>query len=222
MVLTRFGKDHYDQLAISDFLQTENDVYPVGRLDKDSEGLLILTNDSRLNHLILNPKEKLPKKYWVQVEGDITSAAIKSLQTGVTIKVDNSLYQTAPCSVIKLRQEPELPPRNPPIRFRQLIPTSWIQITLTEGKNRQIRKMCAQVEFPVLRLVRVGIGKASLSGLLPGKARKYTRKEIAQLLELPDSFLSDQPVIKKKSPGKPTPLPSGRGIKTGVKQKRRR
>lgn len=221
-MLTRFGKDHYDQLSISDFLQTDNDVYPVGRLDKDSEGLIILTNDSRLNHLILNPKEKLPKKYWVQVEGDITKAALKLLQTGVTIKVDNTNYQTAPCSVVKLRQDPDLPPRNPPIRFRQHIPTSWIQITLTEGKNRQIRKMCAQVEFPVLRLVRVGIGKVGLTGLVPGQARKHTRKEIAQLLELPDSFLLDLPVAKKKVPRKVHVLPVNKTSKTDKKQKRKR
>lgn len=147
------------------------DVYPVGRLDADSEGFLLLTNDKQVNHLLLNPKFKHNRTYLVQVEGVFSEEAKKKLEQGVTISMDGKDYKTLPSKVI-LDKEPNLPERNPPIRFRKNIPTSWIEITLQEGKNRQVRKMTASVGFPTLRLVRIGIEKISLGKMMPGEVRE--------------------------------------------------
>lgn len=143
------------------------DVYPVGRLDYDSEGLLLLTNDKKITHQLLQPSFKHQRTYFVQVEGDITEAAIAHLQKGVPISINGKKHITQPAIVNKI-EEPGLPDRNPPIRFRKNIPTSWISITLTEGKNRQVRRMTAAVGFPTLRLVRYSIGQYSIDGMAPG------------------------------------------------------
>jgi 23S rRNA pseudouridine2457 synthase len=136
------------------------DVYPVGRLDEDSEGLLIITNDKKLTNTLLNPDFKHERAYWVQVDGAITNEACKSLENGLEIKIKDKTHKTQPAKAQIIF--PEIEERNPPIRYRKEIPTSWIELTLTEGKNRQVRKMTAKVGFPTLRLIRVRIAKLQL------------------------------------------------------------
>lgn len=140
--------------------------YPAGRLDTDSEGLLLLTNDGKLQAQISSPKFKLAKTYWAQVEGEITDSALKQLQRGVKLND----FTTAPAKADRLSASPPLWARTPPIRVRQTIPTVWIAITICEGKNRQVRRMCAAVGFPCLRLVRVQMGPLNLldARLAPG------------------------------------------------------
>lgn len=162
----------------------DKDIYPVGRLDKDSEGLLILTNDKLLNSALLSPSKKHQRSYFVQLDDDITDQAIIQVSKGVTIKLENGNYQTQPCKVKKLQKPPVLPDRDPPVRFRQSIPTSWALIELTEGKNRQVRKMFASVGFPVLRLVRVQIEDLKLGKLTPGKSYEIKGEELFKLLKI--------------------------------------
>ncbi|WP_421656481.1 pseudouridine synthase [Leptothermofonsia sp. ETS-13] len=152
-------------------------VYPVGRLDYDSEGLLLLTNDGQLQHQLSDPKFQHPRTYWVQVERIPDETALRQLRQGVEIQG----YCTRPATVILLQAEPPLPPRNPPIRFRKTVPTSWLEMTLTEGRNRQVRRMTASVGFPTLRLVRIRIGYLSLEGLQPGQWREVTAEELHHL-----------------------------------------
>lgn len=140
--------------------------YPAGRLDKDSEGLLLLTDDGKLQQLISNPKYKKPKVYLAQVEGLVTTDALDALRSGVNLKDGNTLPAKA-----KVINEPNLWKREPPIRERQNIPTSWIELTIREGKNRQVRRMTAAVGFPTLRLIRASIGDWALKGLQPGQFR---------------------------------------------------
>jgi 23S rRNA pseudouridine2457 synthase len=148
-------------------------VYPVGRLDHDSEGLLLLTDDGWLQHRLTDPRYEHPKTYWVQVEGVLTDDALKQLREGIQIWPD---FRTRPAPVEPI-EEPNLSPRDPPIRVRLSIPTSWLSITLTEGRNRQVRRMTAAVGFPTLRLVRAAIGEIRLTGLEPGKWRELTTAE---------------------------------------------
>lgn len=154
--------------TLADFFQVPTDVYPVGRLDHDSEGLLILTNDKQLNHRLLHPKFKHEREYWVQVDGAITHEAITQLSKGVIIAVDGKEHKTAPAKVYAFETAPLVPDRNPPIRFRKEIPAPWISISLTEGKNRQVRKMTASVGFPTLRLIRCRIEQLTIDGMQPG------------------------------------------------------
>jgi len=140
-------------------------VYPAGRLDADSEGLLLLTDEGRWQHRIADPRHKLEKTYWVQVEGEPDEAALARLRTGVELKD----FRTRPAKAERIDLPTGLWPRNPPIRFRAAIPTSWIELRIREGKNRQVRRMCAAVGFPVLRLVRSGIGPFGLGALQPGQ-----------------------------------------------------
>ncbi|MDD5593136.1 MAG: pseudouridine synthase [Candidatus Margulisbacteria bacterium] len=140
-------------------------VYSVGRLDYDSEGLLFLTDDSRLNHLLSEPKFKQPKTYWAQVEGKPDRTALIKLEKGVTI----AGRQTLPAKVRLLPDEPKVWARTKPIRFRKNVPTAWLEIVICEGMNRQVRKMTAAVGHPCLRLVRVAIGPLKLGGLKPGE-----------------------------------------------------
>lgn len=154
-------------------------VYPVGRLDYDSEGLLLLTNNGLLQHRFSHPKFSHPKTYWVQVEHIPDEEALNKLRKGIIIQD----YRTRSAKVKKLLEEPTLAPRNPPIRYRKNVPTCWLEITITEGKNRQIRRMTAAVGFPTLRLVRVGIGigkgglQLSLHGLAVGEWRELIENE---------------------------------------------
>lgn len=178
-VLTQFSSPSglkAPSATLKDFIPIA-DVYPVGRLDRDSEGLLLLTSDGRLQHRLSDPKFQHPRTYWVQVEQIPDDQALEQLRRGVKVQD----YQTRPALVRRLEAEPNLPPRHPPIRFRKTVPTAWIEITLTEGRNRQVRRMTAAVGFPTLRLVRVAIGNLQIHGLTPGQWRDVTPEELANL-----------------------------------------
>lgn len=168
----------FPRTTLAEFIPVPG-IYPVGRLDLDSEGLLFLTNDNWLKHRMLDPRFEHPRTYWVQVEGEITDAALDQLRSGVSI----GDYRTKPAKAKRLAEPAALPPRNPPIRYRASIPTSWLELTIKEGKNRQVRRMTAAVGFPTLRLVRVRIGELELGQLAPGEYRHLTAMEIAQLRE---------------------------------------
>jgi 23S rRNA pseudouridine2457 synthase len=180
-VLSQFTSQE-GKRTLKDFFPVPGDCYPVGRLDYDSEGLLILTNDTALNHRLLNPRFAHQREYWVQVDGAITPEAIRTLESGVTITVDGKPYRTSDCIVKLFDAPPAVPPRDPPIRYRANIPTTWIRMLLTEGKNRQVRKMTAQVGFPTLRLIRYRIEKLELERLNPGEMRSPARNEIYSML----------------------------------------
>jgi 23S rRNA pseudouridine2457 synthase len=157
---------HESRASLGDWVKTPG-VYPAGRLDADSEGLLLLTDDGALQARIAEPRHKLVKRYWAQVEGVPDKAALERLAAGV----DLGDYVTRPCRVDKVEPPESLWPRTPPIRFRAAIPTSWIELSITEGKNRQVRRMTAAIGYPTLRLVRVGIGALDVFalGLMPGE-----------------------------------------------------
>lgn len=142
-------------------------VYPAGRLDYDSEGLLLLTDNGALQHHIASPKQKMPKTYWVQVEGVIDDDALELLRNGVELK--DGITRPA---LAERMHEPDIWPRNPPVRYRARIPTSWLQLTIREGKNRQVRRMTAAVGFPTLRLIRYAVGDWTLDQLAPGQYRQ--------------------------------------------------
>ncbi len=177
-VLSQFSQDFEGQSTLKDFLKDiPVDAYPVGRLDKDSEGLLLISNDKSLPRQLLDSDSGIEKKYYVQVEGLISKDAISMLTKGIAIRFNKKWYTTLPAQVNKIT-EPSLPPRDPPVRYRKNIPTSWMSIRITEGKNRQIRRMCAAAGFPVLRLIRVKVGNISLENLLPGESRTVKKADI--------------------------------------------
>jgi 23S rRNA pseudouridine2457 synthase len=163
-VLSQFS-DTKERETLANFLHIP-DIYPAGRLDRDSEGLLLLTDDPKLQHQITHPRYKLEKRYWVQVEGIPDANALCKLQTGVILNDG----KTKPASA-RIMTEPTLWQRNPPIRYRKNIPTTWLEMKISEGRNRQIRRMTAAVGHPTLRLVRFAIGKWQLGDLLPGHWR---------------------------------------------------
>lgn len=154
--------------SLKDFVDVPR-VYPAGRLDTDSEGLVVLTDDGVLQARIADPRHKLEKEYWVQVEGQPGQDALRALQRGVTLRDGPTLPAQA-----QRMSEPDLWPRDPPIRHRASIPTAWLRITLREGRNRQVRRMTAAVGLPCLRLVRWRVGPWSVEGLQPGKWREIT------------------------------------------------
>jgi 23S rRNA pseudouridine2457 synthase len=157
---------HETRASLADWVKTPG-VYPAGRLDSDSEGLLLLTDDGALQARIAEPRHKLVKRYWAQVEGAPTNSDLKTLARGV----DLGDYVSRPCRADFVDPPATLWPRTPPIRFRAAIPTTWVELSITEGKNRQVRRMTAAIGFPTLRLVRVGIGALDIFalGLLPGE-----------------------------------------------------
>ncbi|MCD1648360.1 pseudouridine synthase [Marinobacter adhaerens] len=172
-VLSQFTDDgasggESPRATLADYLRIPG-IYPAGRLDYDSEGLLLLTSEGSLQHRIASPSLKMPKTYWVQVEGDITEEALKHLATGVQMK--DGLTRPAKAARIPA---PSVWPRVPPVRHRDTVPTSWIELTITEGKNRQVRRMTAAVGFPTLRLIRYRIGDWTLDGLKSGGHRIVT------------------------------------------------
>ena len=171
-VLSQFTPDHPDQTCLKDLLNVKTDIYPVGRLDKDSEGLLLLSNDPSLNAWILHPANKKKKIYWVQLEGIIQEENIQELLAGITIRVKGKDHFTKAKNVKIIEKEPTLPDRNPPIRIRKNKPTSWCEIEISEGKNRQVRRMFAKVNYPVLRLVRVQIDDVYLDKMSPGELQE--------------------------------------------------
>ena len=162
-VLSQFT-DGEGRRTLADYVDVGG-VYPAGRLDRDSEGLLVLTDDGRLQHRIAHPTAKTSKTYWAQVEGDPTDADLAPLRAGVTLR-------DGPCLPAKCErmhgEPPALWPRDPPVRFRKSVPDTWIALTITEGRNRQVRRMCAAVGFPVLRLIRYRVGSWTLDGIAPG------------------------------------------------------
>jgi 23S rRNA pseudouridine2457 synthase len=176
-MLSQFTREVAGQITLADLgVDFSKDVYPVGRLDADSEGLLLLTSDKSLNARLLHPSAAHPRTYWVQVEGIPTEAAIQALSKGVDIKIDGQVHRTLPARVELLPDPPALPDRVPPVRVRKTVPDRWLSIELIEGKNRQVRRMCAAVGFPVLRLVRARIGSLGLGGyglgaMEPGEVR---------------------------------------------------
>ncbi len=171
-VMSQFSPEG-DKSTLKDFIDIPR-VYPAGRLDYDSEGLLLLTDDGRLQARISDPQHKLPKTYWVQVEGEITSEAIQALCKGVLLKDG----MTKPAQAIAMAEPVHLWPRNPPVRYRAAIPTSWLSLTIREGRNRQVRRMTAAVGFPTLRLIRYAVGKLTLDGLPIGGLREVALTEL--------------------------------------------
>ncbi len=182
-VLSQFTREPESQKqTLADYITLPN-VYPAGRLDYDSEGLLLLTDDGKLQHHIADPKFKLEKTYWVQVEGAENQHALLQLSRGVMLK--DGMTQPAKVEII---DTPEIWERHPPVRFRQSIPTHWLSITISEGRNRQVRRMSAAVGLPTLRLVRAQIGDWTLNELQPGE---YQQLEVAS--PAPKRQMKNQP-----------------------------
>lgn len=175
-VLTQFTDDD-NRPTLSSLFKFPKDVYPVGRLDMDSEGLLLLTNDKSLTDFLLNPKYKHEREYFAQVEGIPTKEALQKLCSGIVIEGKLTLPAKA-----KLINDPNFPPRIPPIRERKTIPTNWLSLTLIEGRNRQVRKMTAAVGLPTLRLVRVRIENLFLDDLKVGEVKEIEGDKIRSLL----------------------------------------
>ena len=158
------------------------DVYPVGRLDENSEGLLILTNDKKLNHKLLNPQFEHKRIYWAHLQGNITSEAIKKLEEGLAISVESEPYFTKPAKVKRINPPENLPLRGHPVK--DTLPTSWIELVLTEGKNRQVRRMTAGVGFPTVRLIRVAIEDIRLENMQPGDVRELKKEVVYKKLKI--------------------------------------
>jgi 23S rRNA pseudouridine2457 synthase len=171
-VICKFRREP-ERKTLADFIDVPN-VYPAGRLDTDSEGLLLLTDDGALQARIANPNHKLAKVYWAQVENVPTEDAIAALRRGV----DLGDFVTQPAGARLIDEPARLWPRDPPIRYRAKIPTAWVELTLREGKNRQVRRMTARVGFPTLRLVRASVGRVGLDGLAPGEWREVDSRSV--------------------------------------------
>ncbi|TDY02785.1 pseudouridine synthase [Thiohalophilus thiocyanatoxydans] len=185
-------------------------VYPAGRLDKDSEGLILLTDDGRLQNRISDPAFKLPKIYQVQVEGEPDAAALQQIQQGIELKDGLS----APAEAARIPEPPALWPRQPPVRHRASIPTAWLALTLREGRNRQVRRMTAAVGYPTLRLIRYAIGPWSLDGLQPGQWREI-EQPWPSLQQYCESHDISAPPDRRRGHRTKRPLSDGRGRRRG-------
>jgi pseudouridine synthase len=181
-VLCQFS-DVAGRATLKDFVPIER-VYPVGRLDRDSEGLLLLTDDGRLAHRLTDPRFEHPKTYLVQVERVPDHAALESLRQGIALNDG----RTRPAQVELLAESPALPDRSVPIRFRKNVPTAWLHLTIREGRNRQVRRMTAAAGHPTLRLVRVAIGPVSLGKLCPGEWRELSADEVSSVRAIRDEW----------------------------------
>ena len=177
-VLTKFT-DADGRPTLSDYIDVAN-VYAAGRLDMDSEGLLLLTDSGALQHRLSDPRFEHPKTYWAQVERIPDETALESLRRGVELSEGGKLWRTKPAQA-RLIDPPDIPERPVPIRYRAHIPTAWLELTISEGKNRQVRRMTAAVGYPTLRLVRWAIGSITLAGLQPGQSQPLTKSEIEQI-----------------------------------------
>jgi 23S rRNA pseudouridine2457 synthase len=177
-VLSQFTCDGSPNRPLAEFNFPQN-VYPIGRLDADSEGLLLLSDESAWNERLLHPRHAHEREYWAQVERIPTREVLDKLQKGLVIQD----HQTLPCRAWLLEPQPEIAPRVPPIRFRKSVPDCWIGLELVEGKNRQVRRMTAAIGHPTLRLLRVRIGNFCLGDLAPGEWRKLTAEECRSVLE---------------------------------------
>lgn len=179
-VLSQFTQDMPTHRTLAEFGFGPG-VYPIGRLDRDSEGMLLLSDEAHWTDRLLNPKRAHPRTYHAQVDGLVEDAALAALRRG---GIDLKDFRTRPCQATRLESEPPHPPRDPPIRVRKLIPTTWLELTLTEGKNRQVRRMTAAVGNPTLRLIRVAMGGLTLSSLdlRPGQWRPLTPDEVRRLM----------------------------------------
>jgi 23S rRNA pseudouridine2457 synthase len=181
-VLSQFSASEDKKTLAHFFNSLPKDVYPAGRLDFDSEGLILLTSDKALAHKLNDPRFAHRRTYYVQVEGSVSDEALLRLSAGVDIQLDGKKYRTLPAAARLLPAEPALPPRFPPIRFRKSVPTSWLSLTLREGKNRQVRRMTAAVGFPTLRLVRYAIGRVTIEGMQPGDFIEADQRLVQDLL----------------------------------------
>lgn len=191
-VLSQFT-DSAGRETLADYITLKN-IYPAGRLDRDSEGLLILTSFGKLQHYISQPRFKMEKTYWAQLEREITPEAIDYLRTGVKLKDG----PTAPAKVNAI-DEPNIWQRNPPIRERKNIPTSWIEISITEGRNRQVRRMTAETGFPTLRLIRIAVGPWRLEDLQPGEYREIARNELLNTLSEKTGIYNPEKMLQASS-----------------------
>jgi 23S rRNA pseudouridine2457 synthase len=179
-VLSQFTPDHPGQRTLAEF-NFPKEVYPIGRLDADSEGLLLLSDETELNQRLLNPRHAHQREYWAQVERVPDLGALQNLERGLLIQG----HKTLRCRARVLEPQPDVPPRIPPIRFRKSVPTSWVSLQLIEGKNRQVRRMTAAVGHPTLRLIRVRIGRFELRDLAPGTWRQLNERDRALVLDAP-------------------------------------
>jgi 23S rRNA pseudouridine2457 synthase len=202
-VMSQFT-DSDGRATLADYIRIPA-IYPAGRLDYDSEGLMILTGDGELQHQISHPRHKLRKTYWAQVEGEISDDALAQLRRGVMLKDGPTL----PAHAERIAEPTSLWPRDPPVRYRAAIPTSWLSLQISEGRNRQVRRMTAAVGFPTLRLVRAAIGDWSVDNLAPGEHRKIT---------LGDEF--KRYASPKKSAARP-PFRKTKGKTLGAKPRKR-
>jgi len=183
-IISQFTSSHRKKKCLGELgYPFPKDVYPLGRLDENSEGLLILTNDKSLNHKLLNPAFEHKRIYLVQLQGIITTEAIKQLETGVSIALDAGVYITKPCKAKQVKKPENLAPRAHPISDR--LPTSWIELTLTEGKFHQVRKMTAGVGFPCVRLIRIAIEGIRLENMQPAEVRELKKEAVYKKLNIP-------------------------------------
>lgn len=182
-MLSQFTREaNHPSLADLNF-KFESDIYPVGRLDTDSEGLLLLTNDTRVNNRLLSPINAHRRTYFAQVEGEIDPESLKKMMKGLELSHNGKPYTTRDCDAERITEPPLLPERLPPVRFRKEIPTSWISLMLTEGKNRQVRKMTAAVGFPTLRLIRISIEELEIDWI-PGTVTEWDKHTFYKKLHL--------------------------------------
>lgn len=182
-ILSQFSDEGHKQ-GWGKVIKLPSGVYAVGRLDADSEGLLLMTDDTSINEQLLHPSNRHWRTYLVQVEGEISAEALDALKGPMSLRIKKKNHQTLPARVERLTEAPELPERDPPVRFRKSVPTSWVRLSLQEGKNRQVRKMTAAVGFPTLRLVRESIEGLTLDKLQPAEVKEYDQKSFLQLLNL--------------------------------------